>query len=84
MTASENKANVVSIEWKDPKKELPKAGTYALVAFSWGCCSEDYDIFYFDGKDWHDNYGCAFNVLGWAYIPTIPENWINNHNKNQK
>lgn len=44
MTTSESKANAVSVEWKDPKKELPEAGIRVLVAFSWGCCSEDYGI----------------------------------------
>ena len=83
MTTSENNTNALCVEWKDPKKELPDANSYVLAAFSWSGCVEDYDILYFDGKDWCDNYGCRLNVLGWMPIPRLPEDWITNHNANQ-
>ncbi len=83
MTKSENNHNSNQVEWKDPKKELPEADTRVLVAFRWSGCEEDYDIFFFDGKDWHDNYGCSFEVLGWMYIPQLPKECIINHNINQ-
>lgn len=64
MSTSKNNINAIFVEWKDPKKELPKAKSYVLAAFSWSGCEEDYEILYFDGKDWHDDYGCSLNILG--------------------
>lgn len=75
MATSENKTNAIFIEWKDPKKVLPDANSYVLAAFSWSGSKEDYDILFFDGKDWRDNFGCTFKVLGWMPIPKLPENW---------
>lgn len=57
MTTTKDKANAVYVEWKDPQKELPEPNSYALAAFSWSGCKEDYEILFFDGKYWHDNYG---------------------------
>lgn len=73
MATSENKTDSIYVEWKDPKRELPEANSYVLAAFSWNGCAEDYEVLYFDGKDWHNEYGVTITVLGWMYLPELPE-----------
>lgn len=73
MTTSENNTNAIRVEWKDPQKELPEANSYVLAAFSWSGSKEDYEVLFFDGKDWHEQYGITFTVLGWMYLPELPQ-----------
>lgn len=72
MATSEHN-NAIYVEWKDPKKELPEANSYVLTAFSWSGCNEDYEVLFFDGENWHEQYGATITVLGWMYLPQLPD-----------
>lgn len=78
MTTPKGNDTAIYVEWRDPQKELPDANSYVLAAFSWSGCEEDYEILYFDGEGWHDDYECTFTVLAWMPIPKLPKGWTTN------
>lgn len=59
-----------TIQWKDPKKELPEKDieVLAIILYGGGMIKEP-DLMRYDGEWWIDKTGQGWTVIGWLPIP---------------